>query len=144
MTKEVMKQEQDDSVIYIQKMIEALYENSDPVSVEAAELLERINSKQEHGELVYDLLDDARAVLEVIVHDQPDDTFRDARDLIPKLRKQLGLPTIINFTTPQQRKPLTDEQIEEIADGYLVDYRIPAGCAWNFARDIEAAHGIKE
>ena len=43
-----------------------------------------------------------------------------------------------------QRKPLSDEQIEEIAEGYLVDYRIPAGCAWNFARDIEAAHGIKE
>ena len=48
------------------------------------------------------------------------------------------------YTTPPQRKPLTDEQIEEIAEGYLVDYRIPAGCAWNFARDIEAAHGIKE
>jgi len=48
------------------------------------------------------------------------------------------------YTYPQPRKPLTDEQIEEIADGYLVDYRIPAGCAWNFARDIEAAHGIKE
>jgi len=48
------------------------------------------------------------------------------------------------YTTPQQRKPLTDEQIESIADEYLVDYRIPAGCAWNFARDIEAAHGIKE
>lgn len=43
-----------------------------------------------------------------------------------------------------QRKPLTDKQIEEIAEGYLVDYRIPAGCAWNFAREIEAAHGIKE
>lgn len=42
-----------------------------------------------------------------------------------------------------QRKPLTDEQIDAIADEYLVDYRIPAGCAWNFARDIEAAHGIK-
>ena len=48
------------------------------------------------------------------------------------------------FTHPKQRKPLTDEQIEAIADEYLVDYRIPAGCAWNFARDIEAAHGIKE
>ena len=48
------------------------------------------------------------------------------------------------YTTPPQRKPLTDEEIEEIAEGYLVDYRIPAGCAWNFARDIEAAHGIKE
>jgi hypothetical protein len=48
------------------------------------------------------------------------------------------------YTTPQQRKPLSDEQIEAIADEYLVDYRIPAGCAWYFARDIEAAHGIKE
>jgi hypothetical protein len=41
-----------------------------------------------------------------------------------------------------QRKPLTDEEIDAIADEYLVDYRIPAGCALNFARDIEAAHGI--
>lgn len=39
-------------------------------------------------------------------------------------------------------KPLTDEEIDAIADEYLVDYRIPAGCALNFARDIEAAHGI--
>jgi len=46
MTKEVMKQEQNDSFNYIQKVIEALYENSDPVSVEAAELLENINAKQ--------------------------------------------------------------------------------------------------
>ena len=45
--------------------------------------------------------------------------------------------------TPPQRKPLTDEEIDAIADEYLVDYRIPAGCALNFARDIEAAHGIK-
>ena len=50
MTKEVMKQEQDDSVSYIKEVIEALYENSDPVSVEAGELLERINAKQEQGD----------------------------------------------------------------------------------------------
>ena len=43
-----------------------------------------------------------------------------------------------------KRNPLTDEEIDAIADEYLVDYRIPAGCALNFARDIEAAHGIKE
>jgi phage-related baseplate assembly protein len=54
------------------------------------------------------------------------------------------LSVIHNAINQKQSKPLTDEQIEEIADGYLVDYRIPAGCAWNFARDIEAAHGIKE
>ena len=35
---------------YIKEVIEALYENSDPVSVEAAELLERINAKQEQDE----------------------------------------------------------------------------------------------
>jgi len=44
---EKLKQEQDDSFNYVQKVIEALYENSDPVSVEAAELLERIIAKQE-------------------------------------------------------------------------------------------------
>ena len=52
MTKEVMKQEQDDSVSYIKEVIEALYENSDPVSVEAGELLERIVAKQEQDEPV--------------------------------------------------------------------------------------------
>ena len=57
----------------------------------------------------------------------------------PRLKKIAPL-----YTTPPKRQPLTDKQIEEIAEGYLVDYRIPAGCAWNFARDIEAAHGIKE
>jgi hypothetical protein len=42
------------------------------------------------------------------------------------------------YTTPQQRKPLTDEQIDALkpfADGYRSRY---------FARAIEAAHGIKE
>ena len=49
-------------------------------------------------------------------------------------------------TTPQQRKPLTDEQIDQIADtvanmplvGIVHDFRS------RFARAIEAAHGIKE
>jgi hypothetical protein len=42
---------------------------------------------------------------------------------------------------PAQRKPLTDEQIEEMAndfeEGYVFLYR-------SFARAIERAHGIKE
>ena len=33
---------------------------------------------------------------------------------------------------------LTDEEIAEIEDEYTVNHRIPAGCAWNFARAIEA------
>jgi len=62
----------------------------------------------------------------------------------PEQYPQIAInPEIVGYVAPQ-RKPLTDEQIEEIAEGYLVDYRIPAGCAWNFARAIEAAHGIKE
>ena len=43
-------------------------------------------------------------------------------------------------STPPQRTwvGLTDEQIAEIENEYIVDYRIPAGSAWNFAKDIEA------
>jgi hypothetical protein len=33
---------------------------------------------------------------------------------------------------------LSDEEIAEVEDEYIVDYRIPAGSAWNFAKDIEA------
>ena len=45
--------------------------------------------------------------------------------------------TLDIYTTPQQRKPLTDEQINEIAaQGHQ---------RWiEFAQAIEAAHGIKE
>ena len=39
-------------------------------------------------------------------------------------------------TTPPQRQPLTDEQIEDIAAKTMFPI--------NFARAIEAAHGIKE
>jgi len=50
------------------------------------------------------------------------------------------------YTYPQPRKPLTDEQIDEIADtvanmplvGIVNDFRT------RFARAIEIAHGIKE
>jgi hypothetical protein len=38
-------------------------------------------------------------------------------------------------TTPPQRKPLTDEEIEDFAANTL--------CVYSFARAIEAAHGIK-
>ena len=50
------------------------------------------------------------------------------------------------YTRPQPRKPLTDEQIDEIADtvanmplvGIVNDFRT------RFVRAIEKAHGIKE
>ena len=50
------------------------------------------------------------------------------------------------LTTPQQRKPLTDEQIDEIIDSpadvraLITDWR---GKLFLFARAIEAAHGIQ-
>lgn len=53
-----------------------------------------------------------------------------------------GGATLAPVAKPHERNPLTCRQIDAIADEYLVDYRIPAGCALNFARDIEAAHGI--
>ena len=46
--------------------------------------------------------------------------------------------------TQHERKPLKDEEINQIADEFIVNYRIPAGSHYDFARAIEAAHGIKE
>ena len=57
-------------------------------------------------------------------------------------RHSIGQKIIPLYTTPPQRKPLTDEEIAEVyekcewASGYVY---------WKeFARAIEAAHGIKE
>ena len=50
------------------------------------------------------------------------------------------------YTTPPQRQPLTDEQIEELANPLLRNVgnaTVLASYAY-FARAIEAAHGIKE
>jgi len=44
------------------------------------------------------------------------------------------------YTTPQQRKPLTDEKIGDIAALFYPRWQGHEG----FARAIEAAHGIKE
>ena len=44
-------------------------------------------------------------------------------------------------TTPQQRKPLTDEQIKAIFESNM---KHDISDAFGFARAIEAAHGIKE
>jgi hypothetical protein len=58
------------------------------------------------------------------------------------LYEEIPLGTLL-YTTPQQRKPLTDEQIDKAWRS--VDYTVP----WeqhriDIARAIEAAHGIKE
>ena len=44
------------------------------------------------------------------------------------------------YTAPPRREwvPLTKDEIAEIENEYIVDYRIPAGCSLNFAKDIEA------
>ena len=94
MNKEVMKQEQDDSVIYIQKVIEALYENSDPVSVEAAELLERINAKQEQGEL--ETLNYTVSVM------------------CKRCGSHEKYDLKVDYPLPQQRKPLKNDEFLEL------------------------------
>ena len=44
-----------------------------------------------------------------------------------------------NYVAPQSTwVGLTNEEIAEVEDEYIVDYRIPEGSAWNFAKDIEA------
>jgi len=55
-----------------------------------------------------------------------------------------GIPL---YTTPQQRKPLKDEQIRDIAKQYALSLAFPSNSQTTpemFARAIEAAHGIKE
>ena len=55
----------------------------------------------------------------------------------------------IKYITPQQRKPLTDEEIQQIfiANSVAVDngnaYMVAGLRALNITRAIEAAHGIK-
>lgn len=47
------------------------------------------------------------------------------------------------YTTPPQRKPLTDEDIAEFAE--RMEASDPTDSFWReFARAIEVAHGIKE
>ena len=51
------------------------------------------------------------------------------------------------YTTPPQRKPLSDEQVREIAKQYALGLAFPYGSQTTpemFARAIEQAHGIKE
>jgi hypothetical protein len=64
------------------------------------------------------------------------------REVVWKIRPhEFPIGTEI-YTTPQQRKPLTDEQIMECAWGLFEDANsVPVRY---FARAIEAAHGIKE
>ena len=45
------------------------------------------------------------------------------------------------YTTPPQRKPLSDEEIDHIAKNYALNNPTTP---LHFARAIEAAHGIKE
>ena len=59
-----------------------------------------------------------------------------------------NLPKIPLYTTPQPRKPLTFEQVEDcFGDGVIAEENgilISAQWLHDFARAIESAHGIKE
>ena len=68
----------------------------------------------------------------------------------PATKEQIREAMIFNlplYTTPPQRKPLTDEQVREIAKQYALDLAFPYDSQTTpemFARAIEAAHNIKE
>jgi hypothetical protein len=51
-------------------------------------------------------------------------------------------PLVLGNTTPQQRKPLTDEQIRDLMR--VLGWTGESPSDMEFARIIEAAHGIKE
>ena len=57
----------------------------------------------------------------------------------------VNLPKIPLYTTPPQRKPLTDEKIYSVLENLQIMYNRPPTTDSRiiFARAIEAAHGIK-
>ena len=63
------------------------------------------------------------------------------RMMMVRLDKGQDGCTVPLYTTPPQRKPLTDEQIDYIAKNYALNNPTTP---LHFARAIEAAHGIKE
>lgn len=88
---------------YAQKVIEALYENGDPVSIDAAELLERLTENVEPEA------------------DEPTD--------ILTIAYQLGYQEGKKFRPKPARKPLSDEEIADIyynrigvVDSYLAAF----------------------
>ena len=126
MTKEVMKQEQDDSVSYIKQVIEALYENSDPVSVEAAELLERMNAKQKQNE--------------------PIAWFREENGEKIYYETKAWDDCLALYATPQTKEwvGLTEKQIDDIYYKSNLNIDDQYNQMYEFVKAIELAHGIKE
>ena len=87
-----------------------------------------------------DLFDDARSILEIIVHDQPADLFRDARALIPKLRARIGMPPIINFATPLAA-PCT---WTKSPDPHMPDtFNATCGVVWTFTDGGPAENDVR-
>ena len=62
----------------------------------------------------------------------------------PEIKKWYEPFKCKNCTTPPQRKPLTDEQIKTIIQSIDPDEQYMPPALRQFARAIEAAHGIKE
>lgn len=119
--------QQQEPVEYVRKMIDALYENGDPVSVEAAELLERMEQPEQEPAAWVETREDGSIYwgceTDTVISDDP---------------SWLERPVPVYFAPPP-RKPLTDEQIEDL---YFDKFSMSELKA--FARAIEAAHGIKE
>jgi hypothetical protein len=121
---------------YVAKLIEALYENGDPVSVDAAEFFEQAQKPEGYQEPV------AYGTWDTMLG-------KGNRMMMVRLDKGQDGCTVPLYTSPPQRQPLTDEQIAEMWLEILANTP-PSGIhedglqPWRFARAIEAAHGIKE
>ena len=121
-----IRAQQRESSTYVRTVIDALYENSDPVSVEAAELLERMEQPEQEPAAWVETREDGSIYwgceTDTVISDDP---------------SWLERPVPVYFAPPP-RKPLTDEQIEDL---YFDKFSMSELKA--FARAIEAAHGIK-
>jgi hypothetical protein len=122
---------------YAQKVIEALYENGDPVSIDAAELLERLTKNAEpEAEPIY-----------LARRKGLDDFFTCSKDRYNELSVLDLFETKIAYLQPPRpepaRKPMTDEEMEkqyEIDKEYFGESVMRA--FYNGVRFAEKHHGI--
>ena len=147
--KEVLAQPEQEPNGYVQTVIEALYENGDPVSVDAAELLQRITAQPEQEPLEY-----WNAVEGWVKIDEVRQHFETVS--CGTIYKTAGEGRVPLYTTPPKRQPLTDGQKRElIKKSELWDMHVHIGWysapsksfvekAIQLISEIEAAHGIKE
>jgi len=114
------------------------------LALEALQELENTNSYwwQEVDEATTKKIDPAITAIKAALEakDEPVAWYRDEDGIRIYYDSKVWDDATPLYTTPPQRKPLTDEHLEAMAEKYVTNCYFDT---LKFARAIEAAHGIK-